>query len=117
MVQLAACGIVTQAAKHIGASMEALYKLRHRPGAEEFAAAWDDAVDRGVQRLEDCALARAIAGESRLVVSGGKVLGTASSESSKSTMLRVSSSANSGMPSDRSTIWSTSVGDSEPAPG
>jgi hypothetical protein len=75
VAQLAACGIVTQAAKHIGASMEALYKLRHREGAEEFAAAWDAAVDRGVRRLEDCALARAIEGEARLVVSGGKVLG------------------------------------------
>ena len=39
---LAATGIVTQAAKHIGASMEALYKLRKRPGAEEFDAAQKD---------------------------------------------------------------------------
>jgi hypothetical protein len=76
VAHLAATGIVTQAARHIGASMEALYKLRHRPGAEEFAAAWDAAVDRGVQRLEDCALARAIQGEERLVVSAGQVLGT-----------------------------------------
>ena len=56
--------------------MEALYKLRNRPGAEEFRAAWDAAVDRGVMRLEDCALARAIEGEERMVVSGGKVIGT-----------------------------------------
>ena len=62
IAHLAATGIVTQAALHIGASMEALYKLRARPGAEEFAAAWDAAVDRGVQRLEDCALTRAIEG-------------------------------------------------------
>ncbi len=73
---LAATGIVTSAARQIGASMEALYKLRQRPGAEGFSAAWDAAVDRGVQRLEDGALARAIAGEERLVVSAGKVLGT-----------------------------------------
>ena len=59
---LAATGIVTQAAKSIGRSMEALYKLRAKPGAEGFAAAWDEAVDRGVQRLEDTALARAIEG-------------------------------------------------------
>jgi len=76
IAHLAATGIVTQAAKHIGASMEALYKLRKRPGAEEFDAAWDAAVDRGVARLEDCALARAIEGEERLVVSAGKLLGT-----------------------------------------
>ena len=59
---LAATGIVTQAARSIGKSMEALYKLRALPGAEGFAAAWDAAVDRGVQRLEDTALARAIEG-------------------------------------------------------
>jgi len=76
IAHLAATGIVRQAAKHIGASLEALYKLRNRPGAEGFRAAWDMAVDRGVSRLEDCALARAIEGEERLVVSAGKVLGT-----------------------------------------
>src|SRR5690606_24645165 len=76
IAHLAATGIVKQAARHIGASLEALYKLRHKDGAEEFAAAWDAAVDRGVQRLEDCALQRAIVGEERLVVSAGKVLGS-----------------------------------------
>ncbi len=73
---LAATGIVSQAARAIGASMEALYKLRHREGAEGFAAAWDAAVERGYSRLEDCALERAIAGEERLVVSRGKVVAT-----------------------------------------
>lgn len=71
---LAATGIVTQAARSIGASMEALYKLRHREGAEGFAHAWDAAVERGYSRLEDCALERAIAGEERPVVSRGKVV-------------------------------------------
>ena len=73
---LAATGIVTQAARAIGRSMEAIYKLRQRPGAEEFRAAWDMAIDRGVARLEDCALQRALQGEERPVVSGGKWLGT-----------------------------------------
>ncbi len=76
IAHLAATGIVTQAAKHIGASMEALYKLRQKAGAEEFCAAWEKAVDRGVSRLEDCALARAIEGEERMVVSAGKLVGT-----------------------------------------
>jgi len=73
---LAATGIVSEAARHIGASMEALYKLRQRPGAQEFCAAWDAAVDRGVQRLEDGALARAIRGEERMVVSAGQHMGS-----------------------------------------
>lgn len=75
IAHLAACGIVTQAAKHIGASLEALYKLRHKPGAEEFAAAWDMAVDRGVARIEDGALQRAIEGVEKPIVSGGQLLG------------------------------------------
>ena len=76
IAHLAATGIVTQAAKHIGASMEALYKLRSKPGAKGFAQAWELAIDRGMRRLEDCALQRAIEGEERLVVSSGKLIGT-----------------------------------------
>lgn len=76
IAHLAATGIVSEAARAIGASMEALYKLRHKAGAEEFSAAWDAAVDRGIERLEDGALARAIRGEERMVVSAGQVLGT-----------------------------------------
>jgi hypothetical protein len=56
--------------------MEALYKLRAKPGAEGFAAAWDEALERGMQRLEDCALERSIKGTPTPIVSGGKVLGT-----------------------------------------
>lgn len=73
---LAATGIVTQAARRIGVSLEALYKLRNQAGAEGFAQAWDVAVDRGMARLEDCALERAIAGEERLVMHEGAVVAT-----------------------------------------
>lgn len=73
---LAASGIVTQAAREIGASLEALYKLRHLPGAEGFSAAWEAAIDRGMERLEDCALERAIVGEERVVVRRGEVVTT-----------------------------------------
>lgn len=62
---LAASGIVTQAARSVGASLEALYRLRNRKGAEGFAAAWELALDRGIARLQDCALERAIQGEER----------------------------------------------------
>lgn len=76
VAHLAATGIVTSAARHIGRSMEALYKLRHRPGAEGFARAWDRAVSLGVERLEDTALARAIEGAERAIVRGGEVVAT-----------------------------------------
>ena len=58
---LAYTGIVKSAAAHIGRSIEALYKLRAKPGAEGFAAAWDEALGFGVLRLEDCAMERALA--------------------------------------------------------
>ena len=61
---LAASGIVVQAARAIGKSMEALYKLRARPGAEGFAAAWDEAAGWGLLRLEDCAIEAALASNS-----------------------------------------------------
>lgn len=73
---LAATGIVTQAARSIGASLEALYKLRGLPGAEGFAVAWEAAIDRGIARLEDCALELALQGEELPIVSAGKLLGT-----------------------------------------
>ncbi len=60
IAELAATGIVTQAATKIGKSMEALYKLREKPGAADFARAWDEALERGRMRLEDCAMERAI---------------------------------------------------------
>ena len=58
--QLAMTGIVTQAATKVGKSLEALYKLRERPGAEDFRRAWDAALEWGRLRLEDCAMERAI---------------------------------------------------------
>jgi hypothetical protein len=76
IASLAATGIVTQAAREIGASLEALYKLRHRKGAEEFSASWDLAIDRGVARLEDCAVELALRGEELPIVSAGRLLGT-----------------------------------------
>ena len=73
--ELAASGIVTQAARSVGVSLEALYKLRRLAGAEGFAAAWEAALDCGVARLEDCALALALEGEEVPIVSGGTILG------------------------------------------
>ena len=75
MAELAASGIVTQAARSIGVSLEALYKLRRLHGAEGFAAAWEAALDSGVARLEDCALSLALEGEEVPIVSAGAILG------------------------------------------
>ena len=72
---LAASGIVSAAARAIGATPEALYGLRRKAGAEEFCAAWDKAVDLAISRVEDGALARAIEGVEKPIVSGGQLLG------------------------------------------
>ena len=72
---LAATGIVKVAAKRVGKSLEALYKLRARPGAEGFAGAWDAALERGAARLEDMAMERALLGTRTPIVSGGEILG------------------------------------------
>ena len=76
VAHLAATGIVTSAARHIGRSMEALYKLRAMPGAEGFASAWERAAQLGVNRLEDTALARAIEGSERKIIRNGEVVAT-----------------------------------------
>jgi phosphatidylserine/phosphatidylglycerophosphate/cardiolipin synthase-like enzyme len=72
---LAASGVVTDAARAAGATAEAFYHLRNRPGAEEFRAAWDAAVDRGIARVESAAIGRAINGVDRMVVSAGQLMG------------------------------------------
>ncbi|WJY17917.1 hypothetical protein QQS45_09790 [Alteriqipengyuania flavescens] len=72
---LAATGIVGKAARSIGKSTEALYRLKHLPGAEGFSAAWDAAVLRGLQRIDDCAIERALTGTRTPIVSGGEILG------------------------------------------
>lgn len=71
---LAATGLVSAAARTVGRSLEALYKLRHRPGAEGFAKAWDKALERGARRLEDMAFERALVGTRTPIVSGGQLL-------------------------------------------
>ncbi|MGY6551609.1 MAG: hypothetical protein ACXIT4_06890 [Erythrobacter sp.] len=75
IAHLAATGIVRDAARHIGRSLEAIYKLRGREGAAGFRAAWDAALDRAMSRLEDGALARALRGEERAIVAGGEIIG------------------------------------------
>lgn len=76
IAHLAATGIVTSAARRIGRSLEALYKLRNRHGAEGFAQAWERAAQLGVGRIEDSAMERAILGSERKIVRNGEVIAT-----------------------------------------
>lgn len=73
---LAVKGSVTAAAKSVGMTPESAYILRRAPGGEEFAAAWEAALDDGLTILEDCAIERAIHGVEVPVYSYGKLIGT-----------------------------------------
>jgi hypothetical protein len=54
---------------------EGAYYLRRAPGADEFRAAWDAALDHGVQTLTDLALERAKEGVPVPVFYKGEVVG------------------------------------------
>lgn len=73
---LADTGSVKHAAHAVNMTPEGAYYLRRQPGAEEFAAAWLAALDRGIERLEDIAMERAIHGVEVPVYSYGKIIGT-----------------------------------------
>src|SRR3546814_15689683 len=59
---LADSGSVTHAARAAGKSTASCYRLRRAAGAEDFAAAWDSAVDEASKRLIDIHFDRAVNG-------------------------------------------------------
>ncbi|QYJ08565.1 hypothetical protein KUV82_09245 [Qipengyuania flava] len=73
---LADTGSVTAACRAVRRSTHGAYHLRRQPGAEEFAAAWEAAVDLGMRRIEDTAMDRALNGVEVPVYSYGKLVGT-----------------------------------------
>ena len=73
---LADTGSVAAACRCVNMSAEGAYYLRRQPGAESFRAAWQTALDLGVQRLEDVAMERALNGIEVPVYSYGALVGT-----------------------------------------
>lgn len=73
--QLALIGLVSAAARACGMSGTSTYRLRERPGAQSFAAAWDAALVLGQARADDTAIDRAIHGEERPVFHRGRQVG------------------------------------------
>ncbi|MEA1073033.1 hypothetical protein [Sphingomonas sp. LY160] len=53
---------VGHAARAVGLSARSAYKLLDKPGADEFARAWDQALDHGMTRLRTGSMARAMVG-------------------------------------------------------
>lgn len=60
---LARCGSVSAAARSVGKSARGAYKLLDAPGADDFARAWDEAVELGFERLRMDSLDRALRGD------------------------------------------------------
>lgn len=72
MARLALCGCPATAARAVGMSRESAYRLRARPAADGFAAAWEAALGLGECRVDDLAIERALLGEVRPVFYRGR---------------------------------------------
>lgn len=73
---LADTGSVAAACRAVNRSTHGAYHLRRQPGAEEFAAAWEAALDFGIKRVEDVAMDRTLNGVEVPVYSYGQLVGT-----------------------------------------
>lgn len=67
---------VRAAARSVGMSARSAHRLRAAPGAEDFALAWDEALEIGMQHARDRALERALDGVAVPIRYNGMVIGT-----------------------------------------
>lgn len=74
IAHLAASGSVTMAARATGHSASPWYQLRRAPGAEQFAAAWDRAIEAGARRVLDLLTEHAIHGTPETISQNGEVV-------------------------------------------
>ena len=74
LLHLGRTGSVTFAAARAGLSRRALYK--RRAADEAFAGHWDEALNLGVERLQDDAMRRALQGTARAVFRNGRQVGS-----------------------------------------
>lgn len=74
ILALEAMGSVGQASKAVGMGRRSAYRLRERPGADSFAAAWDRALSTGRLRQFDYAMDRALNGITTVrILRGGAI--------------------------------------------
>lgn len=73
--QLGRCGVVAAAARAVGMTPKSAYALRNRPDAGAFAAAWDEAAERGLGASCSLAIERAIDGVMQPVYRRGRQVG------------------------------------------
>ncbi len=73
---LAETGSVDAACRRVNRAAVGAYLLRRHPEAASFRAAWEAALDLGMQRVEDVAMDRALNGVQVPVYAYGKIIGT-----------------------------------------
>jgi hypothetical protein len=73
--RLAICGDVGTSARGVGMSRESAWRLRARPGAAGFAAAWDRAARWGGDHMADLGVERCLKGEVRPYYYKGRKIG------------------------------------------
>ena len=71
---LAECGSVSRAARSVGMSARSAYRLLDADGADDFARAWDQAIDIGIERVRFAALDRTLHGAPVAVYRRGKLV-------------------------------------------
>lgn len=90
---LAETGSVCAAARRVGMARETVYRLRRRPGAESFAAAWDAVVGRGTGDRRKVTIAelarRALDGLLKPHMYGGQHVATIQKEDNSALLRRM----------------------------
>ncbi len=72
---LARCASVPNAARSVGMGAGRIYDLRNHEGAEEFRAAWDDAIQKATGKVHDVLVDHAVNGAPEPVMYGGEQVG------------------------------------------
>lgn len=72
---LARCGSVPNAARSVGMGSARIYDLRNKPGAEEFSAAWNDALAKATNRVHDVLVDHAVNGAPEPIMFAGRQVG------------------------------------------
>jgi hypothetical protein len=68
------CGCVGRSARAVGMNPRSAYRLLEAAGADSFAAAWDQAIARGIERVRGEAMLRALHGSWVPIVRRGRVV-------------------------------------------
>lgn len=75
ITHLADTGSVRAACRRMGVGEHQVYVLRNHPEGASFAAAWEAALDMGIQRIEDTAMDRALNGTEEPIYYHGEKVG------------------------------------------